>query len=954
MRSRVSGVTTGDTRHLTPDTSFPTHHHSEAPMPHEMRCPVRVNPLLRHPSERRESLEGSWQFRLDPDDEGVSDRWFQSPENFKESVQVPGCWQGQGHGDDSRDMVWDFRLEARVFQATYKGTGWYGRSFEVPASWDESRVWLNFGGAHPSAEVWLNGVRLGENDLPFVPFGFEVTDLARRDRPNWLAIRVHEKHREFGFAYSWQGNWSGLYRSVELTASGGSFIETCDILADVDSESLRFKVKIDDAAETSALAIRIAARPVGDGASTASLEEPVTGGEAEITLPVPSPGLWSPDAPDLYRVDVELLSGDESLDAMSERTGFVKLSSKGRLFLINGEPYYMRGSGDFISCPETGCPDTDRERWRRKLRALRDYGYNLVRCQSYVYPPEYFDAADEVGLLVQSEMGMLGAWSGHTPQHVYQWPPPTPDNYPILKRQWDLIVRRDVSHPSANIYCMSNELGGKTHFPRIAWQCRRDTRAIKPTAMVIWTDGGYNEELPGDFVNVVSTGMDATTCDKPIIEHEYRWWSSFPDVRAEHKYTGAVRPYAISVAREAAKLHGQEHLLETYGANSQRLQLLEAKAQMEICRRDRAWLAGICHFNAMDANLSPQGIIDEFYERKLADAATWLRTNGDTAVLSSLDIADRVLTAGEEFRCALSVSDFSHPAFENPILRWQIVSDDQALESGELTWAHEPYTTCPAGEIACTIPDLSHPVKARLEANLAEGGRRAANSWDIWLFPAEAPLPSGTAVYGEPKHTWLKQLEDVPNVSAQELGGVTVALTEKLDEDLLRFMTDGGAAVLAATEGLVRPHNPNFGYVKYFFTPPANYPPYEDGQNGTVITDHPVLGEFPHEGYADLQFFRMIDDAPPLDLEPLELNDEEPAIRVIHRYPVCRPLGYLLERAVGKGRLILCALQLDPSWPEARYLLTQVCARAANGQLEPGRNLPESCLKTIADVTSSL
>jgi hypothetical protein len=98
----------------------------------------------------------------------------------------------------------------------------------------------------------------------------------------------------------------------------------------------------------------------------------------------------------------------------------------------------------------------------------------------------------------------------------------------------------------------------------------------------------------------------------------------------------------------------------------------------------------------------------------------------------------------------------------------------------------------------------------------------------------------------------------------------------------------------------------------------------------------------------------MIDDAPPLDLEPLELNDEDPAIRVIHRYPVCRPLGYLLERAVGKGRQILCALQLDPSWPEARYLLAQVCASAANREPEPSRNLPESCLKTITDVTSSL
>ena len=132
---------------------------------------------------------------------------------------------------------------------------------------------------------------------------------------------------------------------------------------------------------------------------------------------------------------------------------------------------------------------------------MRDYGYNYVRCQSYVYGPEYYDIADEVGLLVQSEMGMLGAWGGMSPMHVYQWPKPTPDNYPLLKRQWDLVVRRDVNHPSANLYCMSNEYGATAHFPRIAWECYQATKAIKPTALVIWTDGGYHPDMPGDFVN---------------------------------------------------------------------------------------------------------------------------------------------------------------------------------------------------------------------------------------------------------------------------------------------------------------------------------------------------------------------------------------------------------------------------------------------------------------------
>ena len=109
-----------------------------------------------------------------------------------------------------------------------------------------------------------------------------------------------------------------------------------------------------------------------------------------------------------------------------------------------------------------------------------------MRCQSFVYGPEYYDAADEVGLIVQSEMGMLGAWGGHSSFHVYPWPQPTSDNYEPIKKQWDGVALRDVNHPSAHLYCMSNELGRQTDFPRLAWQCYRDTLSIKPSAMVIW------------------------------------------------------------------------------------------------------------------------------------------------------------------------------------------------------------------------------------------------------------------------------------------------------------------------------------------------------------------------------------------------------------------------------------------------------------------------------------
>jgi hypothetical protein len=912
--------------------------------------PVRVNPVVAHPNERRLILDGLWSFRLDPDDVGLAAGWHADPNLLTDTVSVPGSWQGQGLGGDGNDIVWDFRLEARTFRATYRGTGWYARGLTVPDDWGGGRIFLNFGGAFPTAEVFLDGQRLGEHGLPFVPFGFDVTDLVRPGSTHNLAVRIHEADRELGLAFSYQGNWSGLYRGVELRATGPAFLEHVRAYSDVDRQSLTAKIAV--AGDAASLPLDLSLSISRDtGPALIERQFSVWPGETEHEIQVPSPDLWSPDAPNLYRLDVELRSAGAVLDAWSDRFGFVKLSTEGKHFLINDQPYYMRGTGEFLSNPETGCPDTDRERWRRKLRVLRDYGYNYARCQSFVPAPEYYDVADEVGLLVQSEMGMLGAWGGMTPQHIYAWPQPTPAYREALRRQWNLVVERDVNHPSANIYCMSNELGASTYFPRIAWQCCHDTRRLKPSCMVIWTDGGLNNDLPQDFVNAEASQDDA--CAKPLIQHEFRWWSSYPDVRIMKKYSGAIRPWAQEIALEAAARHGLTHLLPLAAEKSQRLQSVESKTKMEICRRDNPRLAGICHFNAMDGNPSPQGVLDEFYETKVAGPATWLQTNGDTVLLSSLGFDDRVLIAGDTLRCAFSVSDFSHPPLREPLLRWALRCGDETMLGGEIAYAHHPFRTCPAGEITVAAPALPHPVKVVLEGELTEGERSFTNEWDLWILPCETPdalLPA--SIYGDPRHSWLSRVE-LPRVESlsPERG---VVLTERLDDALVSFMRRGGRVLLVATEGLLRPFNAKFGYTlgHYYFTPPAQYPPYEDGHDGTILADHPALGDLPHDGWADLLFFRMIADAPPLDLEPLGLTAADPILRVLHSYPVCRPLGYLYEGGLGDGGLLLSALNLDQAWAEARYLLRRLCSYTSGGAFRPPAPISDSALSALISATA--
>jgi len=923
------------------------------------RIPVRVNPRERHREERRVSLGGEWECRLDPEDRGLDDGWYAAGVQLPERVLVPGCWQGQGFGGDDTDLVWDFRLRARTFRATYTGTGWYRKCFEVDPSWRGRRIWLNFGGVHPSADVWVNGTPIGGNGLPFVPFGFDVTDLVSFDAPNAVAVRVHEENRLLGFAYNWQGNWSGLYRGVELTATGGCHLARLSLLPDADTGNIILQAQVERLAATEAIpTLSVCVTCHGDAGVLVAADHVVSTDTSRMStavtfmVNVPDPKLWSPDHPALYRVEAILTQNGETADAIVERTGFVKLFTRGKQFFINGEPYYLRGTGDFVSCPETGCPDVDRERWRKKLTALREYGYNYVRCQSYVYPPEYFDIADEVGLLIQSEMGMLGAWGGNDAWHTYAWPKPTPDLRELLREQWNLVVERDANHPAANIYCMSNELGTTCDFPRTAWRCYEETKANKPSSMVIWTDGGYHADLPGDFVNAEAS-LEAE-CDKPVVQHEFRWWSSFPDVRNAHKYQGAMRSYAVEIAREAARAHGISHILVEAAENSQRLQFIEAKGKMEACRRDHPQLAGICHFNAMDANPSPQGVIDEFYERKIASAATWLRTNGDTVVLSSLQFDGRVWSAGDELQCDLCVSDFSHPCFNAPIIDWQLSIGEDVSRVGRIVCDHRPYETYTAGSIATHLPEVSRPVRAQLRAVLREAGRSVDNEWDLWLFPnAGVSVPPTLAFYGQPRHTWLKELASLEVADAMpERDGVRAVITERLDKSVVDFARSGGRVIFAASEGLARPFSPKLGLTlgRYFFTPPANYPPYEDGHNGTIIRPHPMLGDFPRESFADLAFYRMIGESAPLDIGSLGLSGD-PVIRAIHSYPVSRSLGYLVEAGIGRGRIILTALDLNPEWVEARYLLNSICAYVVGDELTNAATVADAIIERLQTLT---
>jgi beta-galactosidase len=271
-------------------------------------------------------------------------------------------------------------------------------------------------------------VPVGENHFPFIPFGFDITKLISFSEPNYIVVRVSEQDKIMGHAYNCRDSWSGLYRDVEIYATGDYLFKQLWLYPDATSGQLGVNLDFEgDFSSPPGLRIKLAIRNSSTGDIILNEERKCKSRTDNFTLQLNSPLLWSPDSPNLYNCELELYHDEVLMDALIERIGFTYLDTKKNHFLINGEPYYMRGTGDFLNNPElgSGCPDTDRKRWRKKLRILRAYGYNYVRCQSYAPSPEYLDIADEVGLLVQSEMGILGSWAGtQQKKHVNKWPQP--------------------------------------------------------------------------------------------------------------------------------------------------------------------------------------------------------------------------------------------------------------------------------------------------------------------------------------------------------------------------------------------------------------------------------------------------------------------------------------------------------------------------------------------------
>jgi exo-1,4-beta-D-glucosaminidase len=327
-----------------------------------------------------------------------------------------------------------FTLLPMPADSPFKPSWWYRTEFEVPADRAGRAVSLHFEGINYRANVWINGQRLAdarEVAGAFRRYVFDVTRWARVGARSAVAVEViaPEPH---DLAFMWV-DWNptpadknmGLWAPVFVTDAGAVALRNPHVVSRLDLPSLetaRLTVTA-EATNTTDAPVRGTVRgTIGDIRFEAPLElaprETKTVRFAPETVPslvVRQPKLWWPyrmGPQNLHTLALEVVVDGVVSDRAGTRFGIhqttSELTDKGaRLFKVNGRPLLVRGGGwasDMMFRPAST------ERLRAEMRYVREMGLNTIRLEGKLETDEFYDLADEYGILLMPGWCCCDQW----------------------------------------------------------------------------------------------------------------------------------------------------------------------------------------------------------------------------------------------------------------------------------------------------------------------------------------------------------------------------------------------------------------------------------------------------------------------------------------------------------------------------------------------------------------
>ena len=612
-----------------------------------------VNPVVRSPLQEVITLRGEWEFATDPQTNGYAAGWM-SPGTVwlkQRTIQVPGCWEAQGVGEPGVSQPWDMNDRGPYpLRHIYMGAAWYRRTVPVPAAWQGKRVWLKIGGVRSQGWFWVNGKPVAHDFNYCGADKYDVTDLVTPGHDAVVVAQVRNDLPSRKGSASWRHRAGGLYRDVELESTPDTRIDNCWVRGDFDQKGAEVHVTVAFATEAGKLKnpmlrVKISAKSelgvrkvelgvAGEGRLPVVFAKGSQSAEVVCRVPLAPFQPWAPEHPNLYVAEVTLCDGETPVHGWRERFGVRKLEVRGDRFFLNDKPFFIRGYGDDHIYPLTLVSPASREEHLKHLTIACAAGFNYVRLHTHCEVPEFYEAADEAGILVHAEL----PYNHAKPGEAFPSDP---------KRDLEELITHYQRYVSLATCCMGNEGGFPSPLDRELYET---SKKLNPQLLVLHHDGGNNTRGNSDFRSGPTTPWrpGGFACDAPFVAHEYLNLSVKADPRLEPLFTGiyytslasldpnhpdaAVAKARAGFPRHMSDLDSAPRDMRSFETELQRVQLSRAwgdacvdaghalqrcyqKQGIEAARLDPA-CDGYSFWTIVDVLYQAQGLFNVFWEPK--------------------------------------------------------------------------------------------------------------------------------------------------------------------------------------------------------------------------------------------------------------------------------------------------------------------------------------------------
>lgn len=865
------------------------------------------------------------------------------------TCRLPGTTDENRLGERNRDTLVTYQL-TRLYP--YSGKVIYTREINIPESFRGKKLFLMMERTKPST-VWVDGDSIGSYGHLYAPHRYELPALAVGKHQ--LKIRIDNSPtsvpKEIQGSHAWtdatQTNWNGILGEFYIEAVPVSYIQSVQVYPEVDKKQALVIVEVDaDKDGKAILDVDGYAwnTPETHTLSPQQLAVRLKKGRNRIELPVnmgDKPLLWSEFHPALYKLNITLRAG-KNRDSRMVDFGMRKFEVEGTQFVINGYKTFLRVKHDACVFPLTGYGPMDVASWQRVFRVAKQYGINHYRCHSFTPPRAALEAADIEGIYYQIELPLWG--------YIKRENTVLND---FLKREGDMLLEHFGNHPSFMMLGLGNELDAEIDVVRewlddfrnldnrhlycfgsnnnLGWKGPQDGEDFFVTCRVGGGDGytthvrtsfAYVDAEKGGILNNTRPATDKdysgaiAHCPRPVVGHENCQFQIYPDYSQIEKYTGVLHPYNLEIFRDRLKENHLSSQAKTFHQATGHFSIECYKADMEYAFRT----PGFGGFQLLDLQDYPGqgsalvGILDAFMDSKGIVAPETFY--GFCAPLVPLALMkDHCWLNTQPLHIDVALSNYVEGDWNEPV-RWSLVSDNGVWKRDGVLMASIPQGKVgKAGSIDLSLSGLKEA--QRLTLTLTTGKYR--NYYHLWVYPDE---------------------------TAESEGSVHVA--SFLNDDLRKRLESGASVLLIPDHDSIVAQSvggmftPDYWNYSMFKTISENAGKEVSPGTLSILTDpgHLLLKYFPTECHSDWQWWSITRNSRPMILNATR-GEYRPLIQVVDNIERNHKLGLVFEFAVGKGKLLVCMIDLQAiaGTPEGNQFRTSLLRYMKSDAFHPTEQL---------------